>query len=375
MYWRLSSFYLFYFGALGALIPYLGVYLKSIGFDAQEIGELIAALMATKVIAPNIWGWLADRSHSRMAVVRSASLVASLGFALIFVSHSYAWLMMVMILFSFFWNAALPQFEAVTMSHLGGDTHRYSVIRLWGSVGFVVSVVALGAVIEDYDAGILPAVVLILLVSIAVSSAFVSDHFNGHPQESGASLMTVLRRPGVIALLLVCFLMQLSHGPYYAFYSIYLEEHGYSHGAIGWLWGLGVIAEIIIFMRMSILVRCLGLRGLLLMSLLAAALRWMLIGWFPDYPVVITLAQLLHAASFGIYHAVAITLIHQKFTGRHQGIGQALYSSLSFGAGGAIGSLYSGYLWDGSGPVVTYSLSALACIVAFLIVIRSRHVT
>jgi len=370
VYWRLSSFYLFYFAALGALIPYWGVYLKSIGYDAQAIGELVAVLMATKVIAPNIWGWLADRSPSRMAVVRSASFIAALGFSLIFFGQGYGWLMLVMILFSFFWNAALPQFEAVTMSHLDGDTHSYSVIRLWGSVGFVVAVVVLGEVIGRFDADILPVVVLAMLALIGVSSLFVPDARQVVDSEPKVHFGEVMRRPGVIALLLVCFLMQLSHGPYYTFYSIYLEEHGYSHGVIGVLWGVGVIAEIMVFIWMSRLVRRFGLRGLLILSLLAACLRWLLIAWFVDSPVIITLAQLLHAASFGIYHAVAITLIHQRFTGRYQGMGQALYSSLSFGAGGAVGSLYSGYLWDTAGPAVTFSISALACLVAYWVVWR-----
>jgi len=369
MYWRLSSFYLFYFAALGALIPYWGVYLKSIGFDAQAIGELVAAVMATKIIAPNIWGVLADRSPSRMAVVRSASFIAALGFGLIFFGQSYGWIMLVMILFSFFWNAALPQFEAVTMSHLDGDTRAYSKIRLWGSVGFVIAVVVLGEAIGRYEAGILPAVVFILMGLIAVSALFVPDAGQVE-HDPKVRFAEVIRRPGVIALLVVCFLMQLSHGPYYTFYSIYLEEHGYSQGVIGVLWGIGVIAEIVVFIWMSPLVRRFGLRGLLLMSLLSACLRWLLIGWGVDSSVIVTFAQLLHAASFGIYHAVAITLIHRRFTGRYQGTGQALYSGLSFGAGGAVGSLYSGYLWDGAGPAVTFSISALACLVAYGVVWR-----
>jgi PPP family 3-phenylpropionic acid transporter len=79
-------------------------------------------------------------------------------------------------------------------------------------------------------------------------------------------------------------------------------------------------------------------------------------------------AQLLHAASFGIYHAAAIHMIHLFFSGRHQGRGQALYSSLSFGAGGAIGSFYSGYLYDSAGPVIMYSLAALLSLVGLLVV-------
>jgi len=93
-----------------------------------------------------------------------------------------------------------------------------------------------------------------------------------------------------------------------------------------------------------------------------------LIAGFADRLALITVAQLLHAASFGLYHVVVIFLIHRLFTGVHQGRGQALYSSLSFGAGGALGSLVSGYLWSGVGPRAMYLLAACAALCALFVV-------
>ncbi|MGD8313039.1 MAG: MFS transporter, partial [Gammaproteobacteria bacterium] len=136
IYWRLSGFYLFYFASLGGLIPYWSLYLKALDFSIAEIGELVAILMATKIVAPNVWGWIADHTGHRMMIVRMASLLATIAFAGVFLAHGFWWLALVMTVFSFFWNAALPQFEATTMNHLGMRTHRYSSIRLWGSVGF-----------------------------------------------------------------------------------------------------------------------------------------------------------------------------------------------------------------------------------------------
>jgi PPP family 3-phenylpropionic acid transporter len=98
-----------------------------------------------------------------------------------------------------------------------------------------------------------------------------------------------------------------------------------------------------------------------------AALRWLLIGWLVEQRTAVLSAQILHAASFGTYHAAAMYLVHQFFVGRHQGRGQALYSSLSFGAGGAVGGLYSGYLWESAGPALTYSLAALLSLLAFFL--------
>jgi len=368
IYWRLSGFYLFYFASLGALVPYWGLYLKSLGFSVTQIGQLIAILMATKIVAPNVWGWIADHTGHRMTIIRSASLLAALTFMGVFLGSGFWWLVLVMVTFSFFWNAALPQFEATTMNHLAGETHRYSGIRLWGSVGFIIAVAALGPLLGVYGTHRLPQVLAVVLVLIWVSSLIVPESAAGHLPLDQEPLRDVLRRPVVLSLLGVCFLVQVSHGPYYAFFSIYLGEYGYSTALIGQLWALGVLAEIGIFLVMPRLLPRFGARRLLLAAVGLTTLRWLLIAGFADRLPVMVLAQTLHAASFGLYHAVSIYMVHRLFTGAHQGRGQALYSSVSFGAGGALGSLASGYLWTGMGAQAMYLLAAGVSLAAVFVV-------
>lgn len=369
-YWRLSGFYLFYFATLGALVPYWGLYLKSLGFDAAAIGELMAVIMATKVVAPNVWAWIADHRGHRMAIVRLASLLAAVAFAGVFLGHGFWWLAVVMAVFSFFWNAALPQFEATTLTYLGERSHRYTSIRIWGSIGFIVAVAALGPYLDAHGAGMLPPVLLLLMAGIWIMSLWVPERAVGHRAIGHEPLSRVLRRPAVLALLAGCFLAQMSHGPYYAFFSIYLEGHGHSRSVIGQLWALGVIAEVVLYLFMHRLLPRFGLRNLFLFSLGLTTLRWILIALFPQELALLVMAQVLHMASFGMYHAVAIQLVHRYFVGRNQGRGQALYSSLSFGAGGAVGSLLSGYLWDTAGAQVVYLGAAIASATAFGIVWR-----
>ena len=369
-YWRLSGFYFFYFASLGALIPYWGLYLNSLGFDAAEIGSLMAIIMATKIISPNIWGWIADYTGKRMAIVRFGSLAASFCFVGVFYTEHFAWLALAMLLFSFFWNAALPQFEATTLSHLRSETHRYSSIRLWGSIGFIIAVWSLGDVLDRIGMGYLPTILLILFVGIWLMSLLVPEETTGYLSMDHEPLRKVLTHPAVAGLLISCFLMQASHGPYYTFYSIYMTDQGYSLWAIGAMWAVGVIAEVAVFLVMHRLVPAFGLKPLLIVSLLLASLRWVLIGLFPVNWVVMLFAQCLHAPSFGIYHAAAIQLIHTYFKGRHQGKGQALYSSLSFGAGGAAGSFLSGLGWDALGGGIIFILAALSSLLAVFIAWR-----
>ncbi|NOQ93556.1 MAG: MFS transporter [Methylophaga sp.] len=369
-YWRLSGFYFFYFASLGVLVPYWGLYLQWEGFSAQEIGELTAILLATRIVAPNIWGWIADHRGQRMSIVRLASFVGAIAFSAILFSNSYLWIAGVLFVFSFFWNASLPQFEATTLQHLGEHSHHYSKIRLWGSVGFIITVAGLGMLLEYYDASIVPYIMLLSLIAIWIISLTVPESSSRHLSLEHQPILAILKRPEVIAFLSLCILVQISHGPYYTFYTIYLEQHGYSRSLIGQLWALGVVAEIVIFLFMHHWLPRFGLRLVLLISLILSTVRWLIIGFYPDSLGLLLFAQLLHAASFGSFHAAAITWIHHYFTGKNQGRGQALYSSIGFGAGGAIGSLCSGYFWVSPGPTATFSMAALTTLIAFFIGLR-----
>ncbi len=369
-YWRLSGFYFFYFASLGVIVPYWGLYLQWEGFSAREIGELTAILLASRIVAPNVWGWIADHTGQKMRIVRLASLFSSLAFAAILLSHSYIWFAIVLLIFSFFWNASLPQFEATTLQHLGNNSHHYSKIRLWGSIGFIIIVVLLGILLEYFDASIVPYAMLMSLIAIWFISLTVPESSSNHLTQSHEPLQDLLKRKEILAFLAISFLVQMSHGPYYTFYTIYLEEHLYSRSLIGQLWALGVVAEVVIFLFMHRWLPKYGIRNVLLISLLLSSLRWLIIGLFPESLSLLLFAQLLHAASFGTFHAAAIAWVHHYFVGKNQGRGQALYSSIGFGAGGALGSLLSGYLWLSPGPTATFSLAALTSLIGFGIGLR-----
>lgn len=366
-YWKLSGFYFFYFASLGVLVPYWSLYLKSLGFSSFTIGSLVAILPATKLVAPYIWGWLADHTRRSMLIIRIASLLALLSFSLVFVSQQLWWLTFAMLLFSFFWNAMLPQFEAMTLNHLGDDAHHYSMIRLWGSLGFIVIVVLIGDLLQYYGAELIPLVVLVTFAVITLTSFMVPEKLNT-PHADHSPIWHVIKQPKVLAFLVVCFLMLCSHGPYYTFYTIYLEEQGYSSHMIGVLWAVGVLAEVIIFLLMHRLLPVFGARKLLIITLLLTTLRWLFIGFFVNDLSMLFIAQLIHAFSFGVFHSVGISLVHEYFTGSHQGRGQALYSSTSYGAGVAVGSLVSGMVWDQWGAGVLFVFASCCTLLALLIV-------
>lgn len=366
-YWRLSGFYLFYFAALGVLVPYWGLYLQSLGFTPIQIGSLMALLMLSRIVAPLVWAWIADHREQRMRVARLACLLAVLSFTGVFAGSTFAWLAVVMTVFSFFWHASLPLVEVATLSHTAERPGEYGRVRLWGSIGFIVAVLTLGPIVDHHGPfWVLPATTF-LMTGIWAFSLMLPEAGHGRGVEPPDSFPRTVMRPEVFGFLAACFLMQASHGPYYTFYSIYLDGYGYSKTVIGALWAFGVICEIGVFLIMPFLLARFDLRQILLTSFLLASVRWLLIAFFPDKPVLLTLAQLLHAATFGAFHAVAIQMVYRFFTGRHQHRGQAMYGSASFGIGGAVGGYLSGYGWEVLGPTLTYGLAAILPLAAWLV--------
>ncbi|MET0123973.1 MAG: MFS transporter, partial [Pseudomonas caspiana] len=172
-YWRLSSFYVFYFALLGSTAPFLPLYLSHLGFSSARIGELVAIPMLMRCVAPNIWGWLGDHTGRRLVIVRLGAICGLLAFSLILIEQSYLWLAMVMALHAFFWHAILPQFEVITLAHLRGQTSRYSQIRLWGSIGFILTVVSVGRLFEWLSLDYFPYLLVAIIFGIVISSWWV----------------------------------------------------------------------------------------------------------------------------------------------------------------------------------------------------------
>ena len=368
-YWRLSGFYFFYFATLGGFLPYWSLYLKDCHFSAAEIGELTAFMVGTKVLAPNLWGWVADHTGRSLRVIRIASFFAMTLFAGFLYQQTFQWFAFVTVSFSFFWNAALPQFEAATLHHLKEEPHRYSHIRLWGSIGFIVTVLSVGYFLDLYSIKLLPFLIVSLLGCIWLISLLTPEISTAKASQAAIRIWQIVKQPEIIAFLLVYMLLQAAHGPYYVFFSIYLKQLGYSSSIIGLLWSLGAGAEIIVFILMRQLLKFVSLRRILLVSALLSILRWLMIAWYADNLWMLLGAQVLHAATFGTAHVTAIHLVQNYFGQHHQGKGQALYSSFSFGLGGTLGGLYSGYAWDVFGGQWVYSFAAILSFLAYIIAV------
>jgi len=366
---RLGAGYFALFVFTGLMGPYLGLWLDGLGHDATTIGLLLALLAATKVGASTLWAWLGDHTGRRATLVRTAAAIAALA-SVGFLFARGAWaLALTLFVCASFWNALSPQLEVLTLHGVGSS--RYSQVRVWGSVGFIVAVVGGGMLIERVGQAAFPWAVIASLVALALVALAIPDEATGagggsEAAQASGSLLEALRAPGVLPTFGAFVLMQVGFGAYYGFFSLYLAELGHSGSAIGALWALGVVAEIAAFALMPALTARASLTTLLGASCALTALRWLMLAGLAGNMAWLVVAQLLHAASFGVYHSVAVQLVARAFPGRLAGRGQALHSSLAYGIGGATGAALAGLLWDGVGPQAAYLGAAVASMAAWL---------
>ncbi len=368
LHWRLSRFYFFYYFFVGSFVPYWGIYLQSENFSPSSIGILLSLFQISRIVAPNFWGWLADHTGHRVKWIKLTSFLGLIGFIGIFWAKGFFWIFLVMLALSLFTSSTLPLAESLTLAHLATTDGHYSRIRLWGSIGFIVASLFLGYLIDLQGINILLWVLLIAQAIIFFLSNTIPETQDIQHKTNDLSIWKIIKTPSVIALLLGCTLMVSAHGVLYNFYSIYLKDHGYSSGTIGWLWAVGVICEILIFMAMPKILRRYSLKAILLMSLFLGVIRFILIGASPDHLYLLFIAQIFHAATFGSFHAASIEVIAYYFQGRNQTRGQAIYNSVAYGIGGTIGSLGGGYLIQYLGGQLGFMIAAISPLIGFVVI-------
>lgn len=366
---HIRLFYAAYFAAMGLILPFFPVYLRHLGLDLVAVGLMTGLLASAKVIAPPLLGhWLdrSERDSRRFLIV--ASLAASL-FALLFGSvAAHVWLLAVMVfLFGVLWAAVLPMTDGLSVSVAEENFTDYGRLRVWGSVGFVLASLAGGIWLSGADMAHFPWWLAgLMLVTAVAASGFPSMRRHLSRGDGGEKGLP----RSLLFLLAAGFIMQLSHGAYYGFFSLYLIDHGYVGWQVGAFWVLGVVAEIVLMWQWSRPLQQAAPATVMGICFLLAALRWGGIG-FSSALWLLILLQLLHAATFAAFHISAVTWVKRLAPAHRHTAAQGWYSAMGFGLGNTVGIMACGLLVDRFG----YALAFYACaLVALAGVAVSRGV-
>ncbi len=356
-----------YFAAIGGFTPYAPLWYKEMGLSVFAIGLLVSLSSWTRLFAPYAWGALADRTGKRVQIIRwtaLASFVAAIGFLL---PTQFGTLVAATFLMFTFNAAIVPLTETVVAGQLtnasgGMDATRYGRVRVWGSVGFLASVVLAGWWFQLFGMQAFAGTTLVLLGLVVWTAWAVPVQAPAvHVHAAGPPIAEVMRRPEVRWFFASVFLTVLAHSALYVFFSLYLDSMGYGKQIVGLLWAVSVVVEIIWFAFLGRLLERGTLHYWLLAAALLSALRFGLTAGFGSSLVVLIAAQSLHAITFAAQHTACIALVSRYFPGRLRGRGQALYSVLGYGCSGVLGGLGGAWLVSHFGyPAVFWAASVAA---------------
>lgn len=363
-----------YFAHIGFFNPYLPLWLKELGLSITLIGLLTAVQAATRVLAPYAWGWLSDHTGERVKLLRfcaGAALLFSWGLMFDLGVWGLGWVLLLMFIHT---SAMMPLSEAALAQWVSRDgafdTRRYGRVRLWGSLGFLVTVFVAGVWFEHQSMHSFPAWTIGSLLLLNLSVWWLPHQREAvHHEAARPPVWLVFKQRQVQLFFATVSFHVLSHIGIYVFFSLYLDALGYSKTMIGVLWAVSVAAEIVWFFTQSRWLPKLSLPTWLLVCAAAMLVRMVLTTWMADVLLALLLAQLLHALTFATHHTVSIALLSHHFPGRLRGRGQALYASIGYGVPGVLGALGGGALSDALGFSAVYACSvvtsALACFFAW----------
>ncbi len=375
--------YAIYFGFVGASGPYFPLLFNDWGMTAFQIGALVALSHLIRIVAPPVWGWAADRHGRIRDLLQAGALVMAVMCLLLPLAGGLApgWRFLgaagVMAVLHLAAAGQGPLTETMSLRLADGDVGQYGRMRVWGSVGFILTVAGFGPLLDGFGVGLLP----FLLAALALALLLAVRRL---PTAAGRAvgvatterLRDEILKPAMLAFLTASLLMILAHAPFYAFFSLYLAHLGFSKTAIGLFWALGVVAEIGLFLLQKRLFDRFPATLLLVATMALCVLRFLMTAaaaWLPmgGAALLLVLAQILHAATFALHHSASMALMHQRFGTRHQARAQSLYTAVSYGVGGALGGLGAGVSWQTWGPGATFFgasfAAALAGVAALLV--------
>jgi PPP family 3-phenylpropionic acid transporter len=361
----IGSQYFLYFGVLGIFLPYFNLYCYHLGFSGFQIGVLSALRSAVLVLFPLIWGALADRLNVRRPIYILCTIISTSIWAFYLFTIEFWPMLMITIFYGIFYAPIISFLEAFTMDVLGKEKKSYGRIRAWGSISFIAMVLILGKIIDLYSIDI----ILILILAGSLMLALVSLRIpiikpvKKDRLAPGASYL--LRRP-VLIFLFCAFLMLVSHGAYYGFFSIHLENLGYGSTFIGICWALASTAEILVMIRSEKLFSRFSLENVLTFSFAVAACRWFIL-FFAKSPAVILGSQILHALTYGTFHMASILYIDRLTPEKAKTLGQAVNNAITYGLGLMVGFFLNGYLYEKMGSFALFSISCVIAIAGGLL--------
>jgi PPP family 3-phenylpropionic acid transporter len=364
---RAAIFYAASYILLGVHLPFFPVWLQSTGFDAGQVGAILAATALLRIISVPVATGAADRRFGVRWTIIAFAMATALGFTVLGLVSGPILIVGVTMFVAFAHTPSAALQDAYTLRGLRARGRAYGPVRLWGSVFFILANLGAGVAFDLIEARHL----IWLIAGAAIATAGMAMFLMPlpvapPPTVADGSIRPLWREPRFIAVVTAAALIQSSHAVYYGFSTITWQAAGFDGVAIGALWALGVIAEIVLFALSGRLPPWIGPIQLIVIGGIGAAIRWAGLAFDP-VGWALPLLQLLHAFSFGASHLGAVAFIaHAAPEGRSA---TALgYFSILGGITFSVCMLLAGTLYQAIGVAAYGAMAVIAFIGAMIAV-------
>ncbi|MFO7931964.1 MAG: MFS transporter [Desulfosalsimonas sp.] len=363
----LSGLYFFYFAVLGIYLPYFNLYCYHLGFSGFQIGLISALRTLATALFPLIWGAVADRFNMRRPIFIFCHFTSTAIWAFYLLTTDFWFMLAITGFYGIFYAPLISFLESFSMDLLEQEKNRYGRLRAWGSISFIIMVTGVGRAIDIFSADII--IALILAASLLQSFIALKLPPAERPMQvsfSAGAKALLSRR--VAIFLVAAFLMLFSHGTYYGFFSIHLENIGYNSTFIGFAWALAVLAEIGIMVYSVPIFRRFSHERILIAAFAVTGIRWLVLAG-AESAAVILFTQLFHAFSYGAFHVASILYIDKLTPPEAKTLGQAVNNAVTYGLGIMTGFLVNGYFFEIIGAQALFAISGVLAAVGCVLMI------
>ena len=363
---RLSLFYAAVFSALGVMLPFIPVWMKSRGLSELELGMVFALGLWVRIGAGPLIGRLADRLGTRQRVLAVTTLASAISFAALLPAYGFWPVLVLIAIGNVFYAPVIALGDALTIHHAQRRGLDYGRIRLWGSLTFIAAATGTGWLLTGRGPDLIMWLIVGFMGATFLCTLWMPDVEPDPGRNPGSlSFLALLRHPVFLLMMGAGALIQGSHNLLYLFGTLHWQAAGHPDVAIGLLWATGVIAEVVLFAYGNRVVARLGPGRLLLLAAAAGIVRWTVTGATDALPVLFTV-QTLHAATFGCTHLAAVHFIGRAVPQEFAATAQSLYASVAIGGFSGIMALMSGYLYAGLGGSAFFVMALLTLASAVL---------
>lgn len=364
----ISQYFVGFFFAYGVYLPFWALWFADQGVSATDIGVLVGIGFATRCVANLVITPRVHKVEHLLPALRWLSLVALLFIAFHFFTGGSFWLMaLATVLFNLCCGPVVPLSDAMANYYAKHNLLDYGRTRLWGSVAFIAGSTVVGYLVALYGTSMilytaLFGILVALLISLRNPTPLPVTDCEDHAVRP--KLSQLLREGPVIKFLVLVALIQGSHAAYYSFSAIHWKDAGHSEAVIGYLWSLGVVAEVLVFALSKRMFAGWSLRALFIVASLGVMIRW---GLTASTTMIVALVaiQLLHGVTFAMAHIAAIQYIQHAPQNKMVAL-QALYNAIPLGAVIAAMTTLSGWGYEHWGAAVFWAMALMGVLALFI---------